>query len=118
MRNSRGGPLRLLATLRGDGALLSARSPIEVRYQVDLFTRGAVLIATGEVEGRLAPLRGKQEGFRLRLEDGCVINIKLNEVNVDLAAFEADEAGAKYCHDLNAGGPPAAPVEGSVAGPS
>jgi len=103
MRNSRGGPLRLLGTLRGEGKLLVAAAQIPVQYQVDLFTRGAILIATGEVEGRLSPLRGKPGAVRLRLEDGCIIEIKLTEVNADLAAFEAEEAGAKYCHDLGAG---------------
>ena len=99
MRNTRGGPLRLISTLRGEGALLGAAAPIAVHYQVDLFTRGAMIIATGEVEGRLSALRGKLGAFRLRLDDGCLIEVRLTETGPDFAAFEADEASARLCHD-------------------
>ncbi len=101
MRNSRGGPLRLISTLRGEGALLGAASPIAVHYQVDLFTRGAITIATGEVEGRLSALRGKLGAFRLRLDDGCLLDVRITDASPEFASFEADEASAKLCHDRN-----------------
>lgn len=93
MRGAKGGPLRLSFTLRGDGALLAAGA-IPVRYQIDVFRRGASEIASGELEGRMASLRGRQGAARLRLEGGGEIGITLSHVEADLAAFDVDDAEA------------------------
>jgi hypothetical protein len=109
MRNSRGGPLRLLGTLRGEGVLF-ATTQVRVRYQVDLFRRGSMMIASGELEGRFSPVKGRDLRARLRLEDGAVVDVTLRDVGADLAAFDVDEAGAQRCHEMAAGGAPAAPL--------
>jgi hypothetical protein len=102
MRNSRGGPLKLLSTLRGQGMLIGARG-IAVHYQVDLFRRGSMTLASGEIEGRLVTIRGRDGAASLRLEDGSVVAVTLRDVGADLAAFDVDEAGAALCHDLASG---------------
>ena len=87
MNRSRGGPLRLLKSLRGDGTLMWGRSATRnVAYAIDLYGQGPMLSGDGEVRGDLADLVDRvPANLRLRLASG-------REVPIALAGIEADSA--------------------------
>ena len=103
MNRSRGGPLRLLKSLRGDGTLLWGRnSTRDVAYAIDLYGQGPMLSGDGEVRGDLANLVGRTPpNLRLRLASGRETAIALcgtepESASVDLvnpapATFEDEQ---------------------------
>lgn len=98
MRANRWSTLRLLGTLRGEGVLIGLGAETAVRYQIELFKRGAQETAAGEVERLQGSLRGEPCPARLRLSDGVEIAIALTDVRADVATFDVDEADAAHCH--------------------
>jgi hypothetical protein len=92
--------LKLVGSLRGAGALLSGSLKINVSYAIDLFRRGQMRVAGGEVDGRMAVKLRTSKACTLRLEGGELIVVALREVAADFASFDADEAGSAICHDV------------------
>lgn len=101
---SRGGPLKLIGTLRGDGSFLAAARRIPVSYQIELYRRGGMILASGEVNGEILPRMASALKASLRLEGGETVNLTLREVAADMAAFDLDEAGAVLGHQQLAAG--------------
>lgn len=87
MNRIRGGPLRLLKSLRGDGTLMwGRRATREVAYAIDLYGQGPMLSGDGEVRGDLTDLVGRAPiNVRLRLASG-------RETPINLCGIEADSA--------------------------
>lgn len=112
MRTNRSVAFRLVGTLREQGTLMSGRTTTPVRYQIGVIQRGVSDLATGEAEGKLTPKTARDGPAKLVLADGHTINITLSEGSADVVAFEADTAGAAYCHALWAAreAPAAAPA--------
>ncbi len=100
MANSRSVAFRLIGTLRDEGSLLSAGVAVPVRYQICVIQRGTNEVATGEIEGVFNARTVKRGPARLKLADGHTVVVSLSDGSPDLAAFEADRAGAAYCHAL------------------
>ena len=102
---ARGGqPLRLLGSLRGEGALVWSGGSILADYELDLFSRGPVIVASGNLEGDFSSLLPDDEnplvltdGSRLRLMDGRVLKIGLVTLESGSADFDA------YGASINAG---------------
>ncbi len=90
MQQKRGGPLRLLKSLRGAGTLLwGRRAAREVSYCIDLYGQGGFLSGDGDVRGDLADLVGKApSNVRLRLASGEETQVALGEVEADSASIE------------------------------
>jgi hypothetical protein len=99
MQNSRGGPLKLIGALRGDGVLVGGGGKFPVRYKIDLFRRGGVRIAIGEVEGQLSSRLAGGVAGRLKLENGTPLAVAMGDVSADLASFEVEDEGAILCHE-------------------
>ncbi|HEY1435778.1 MAG TPA: hypothetical protein VGG65_10400 [Thermoanaerobaculia bacterium] len=87
MNRTRGGPLRLVKSLRGEGTLMWGRgSAREVSYSIDLYGQGPLLSGDGDVRGNLADLVGRSPAnVRLRLASG-------HEAPITLCGIEADSA--------------------------
>jgi len=87
MNRTRGGPLRLLKSLRGDGTLMwGRRSARDVAYAIDLYGQGPLLSGDGEVRGDLSDLVDRAPAnVRLRLASG-------RETEIALCGIEADSA--------------------------
>ncbi len=107
-RNS--APLRLVSALRGQGGVIWSGGSVTASYELDLFDRGAVHMASGNLEGDFSALVGDDEGVaaqaagaRLRLDDGRELDIDLLSLEADYADFEAHGA------DLAALAPPPKP---------
>ena len=98
MNHGRGGPLKLIGTLRGDGSLLAAARRVAVTYQIELYRRGTMALASGEVSGDMSSRMAQANTGTLRLETGETVNVTLREVAADMAAFDLDEAGALLGH--------------------
>ena len=90
MNRARGGPLRLLKSLRGDGTLLwGRRGSRAVAYSIDLYGQGPLISGDGEVQGDLAELVGRAPpDVRLRLASGHEAPIVLRDIEPDSAALE------------------------------
>jgi hypothetical protein len=90
MNRPRGGPLRLLKSLRGDGALLwGRRSTRDVAYAIDLYGQGPMLSGDGEVRGDLSDLVGRAPAnLRLRLANGRETEIALCGIEPDSASID------------------------------
>jgi hypothetical protein len=90
MYRGRGGPLRLLRSLRGDGTLMwGRRTARPVSYSLDLYGQGTMLSGDGEVAGDLADLVGRAPvGVRLRLASGQEAPIVLRGIQADSACIE------------------------------
>ncbi len=90
MNNGRAGPLRLLKTLRGDGALLWGRRSVRsVGYCVDLYGQGRWLSGDGDVRGDLTDLVGRALlNVRLRLSDGQEALIAIRDIEPNSASIE------------------------------
>ena len=103
VNHKRGGPLKLISTLRGDGSFLAGGRRIPVTYQVDLYRRGGGELASGEVAGQMTGRVAQARTGSLTLEDGQTVNLILREVAADMAAFDLQEADVRVLHDaLNA----------------
>jgi hypothetical protein len=87
MNRSRGGPLRLLKSIRGDGTLMwGRRATRDVAYSIDLYGQGPLLSGDGDVRGDLSDLVGRAPAnVRLRLASG-------QETEIVLCGIEADSA--------------------------
>ncbi len=88
--------LRLLGALRGDGALVWPGGSIAVTYELDLFGRGPVRLASGNLEGAFSKLALADAdpsimpgGSRLRLDDGAELEIELIALDATTAEFDA-----------------------------
>ena len=90
MNRGRTGPLRLLKSLRGDGALLWGRHATRaVSYSVDLYGQGRWLSGDGDVRGDLSDLVGRAPvNLRLRLADGREAPVALRDIEPELASIE------------------------------
>ncbi len=93
--------MKLVRTLRGEGALLVRRSEIPVTYGIDFFDEGPRRTATGSLEGAFATL-AQLTSARLRLADGAVIDVGLDVQDqhgalveiIDPASLKAAEEAA------------------------
>jgi hypothetical protein len=86
-------PLKLLLTLRGDGALVWSGGVTRASYALDLFAQGAARTAAGRLEGDFSALVAADPpatGVRLRLSDGREIDIDLVSVEPTVADVEAN----------------------------
>lgn len=90
MAYKRGGPLRLVRSLRDEGALLwDKRGERAVAYAIDLYSQGELLSGDGDVRGDLTGLVGRAPAnVRLRLADGTVVSVALTDIEADSAAIE------------------------------
>lgn len=85
-----------MGALRGDGALVWPDGSIAVTYELDLFGRGPVRLASGNLEGlfsKLAPADADPatlpEDLHLRLDDGAELEIELIALDAGTAEFDA-----------------------------
>ena len=84
--------LKLLGSLRGEGALVSADRLIPASYELDLYARAATRTASGHLEGdfsAIAELEDPAPSWRLRLSDGAEIEIDLTDLDAGAAEFES-----------------------------
>ncbi|HZZ89730.1 MAG TPA: hypothetical protein VFE13_15490 [Caulobacteraceae bacterium] len=90
MRNSFGGPLKLLGSLRGEGELLwGASGSRPVTYAIDVYSQGSARTASGDVRGDLAVLVARAPAnLRLRFSDGTESPVSLGDVEADTATVE------------------------------
>jgi hypothetical protein len=90
MNRGRGGPLRLLRSLRGDGTLMWGRGATRaVAYSIDLYGQGQYLSGDGEVVGDLADLVGRAPSNpRLRLASGEEAALIFRGIAADGASIE------------------------------
>ena len=90
MNRGRGGPLRLLKSLRGDGTLLwGRRAARAVAYAIDLYGQGQMVSGDGEVVGDLADLVGRAPAnARLRLASGEEAALIFRGIEADSASIE------------------------------
>ena len=99
-RSGRAAQLKLLTTLRGEGALVWSGGSIVATYELDVFARGPVRSASGQIEGDLSALVERpaaddgepSAGCRLQLDDGREIAIDLVSLEAEGADFEAGDA--------------------------
>jgi len=90
MHTKRGGPLRLLKSMRGDGTLMWGRQAARaVSYCIDLYGQGGFLSGDGDVRGDLSDLVGKApSNTRLRLASGEEAPVTLGDIEADSASIE------------------------------
>jgi hypothetical protein len=90
MKRGRGGALRLLKSLRGDGTLMwGQRATRAVTYSIDLYGQGQYLSGDGEVLGDLADLVGRAPANpRLRLATGQEATLIFRGIAADSASIE------------------------------
>src|SRR5690242_15805714 len=90
MAYKRGGPLRLIRSLRDAGALLwDKRGERPVAYAIDVYSQGERQSGDGDVRGDLASLVGRvPTNVRLRLADGVVVAVALTDIESDSATVE------------------------------
>lgn len=90
MRSNFTGPLRLVASIRGEGTLLWANSVGRpVTYAIDLYRQGQLRSANGDVRGSLSSLVGRNPpNVRLRMEDGLEVRIALTDIEADSASID------------------------------
>jgi len=90
MNRGRGGALRLLKSLRGDGTLMwGQRATRAVTYSIDLYGQGQMLSGDGEVLGNLSDLVGRAPSNpRLRLASGQEAALVFRGISADSASIE------------------------------
>jgi hypothetical protein len=90
MQSTRGGRLRLVKSLRGDGALMWGRQATRpVSYSIDLYAQGHFTSGDGDVRGEFRDLVGKTPmNLRLRLAGGEEVRIIFRDVGVEVASIE------------------------------
>ena len=98
MRGPRGGPMRLIKTLRGKGELRwGARQKREVSYGIDFYSQGALRSAAGDVRGDLAALADRPRvEARLRLEDGEELQVDRTAVAISVAHVRHQRADGRF----------------------
>ena len=100
MKLVRGGPLKLITTLRGSGSLLASARRTPVTYQIELYRRGQAELASGEAAGEMSPRQAGALTATLRLETGQDVGVTIREMAADVASFDVNEAGVELCHTL------------------
>jgi len=90
MPQKRGGPLRLVRSLRDNGTLIwGDRGERPVAYAIDLYSQGDMLSGDGDVRGDLTSLVDRAApNLRLRLADGATVSVALSNVEPDGATIE------------------------------
>lgn len=90
MRPKHGGRLRLVKTLRNEGALLwGSGGARPVTYAIDLYSHGEHHSGSGDVRGDLAGLVGRSpSNVRLRFADGAEVAVALTDIEPDGATIE------------------------------
>jgi hypothetical protein len=85
-----GSPLRLLKTMRGEGALVwGKRGFRRVNYCLDLYGHGRILSGDGDMRGDLADLVGRIPlNARLRLAGGEEVRIAFCDIDAEVASIE------------------------------
>jgi hypothetical protein len=95
--------MKLLAALRGEGALVWSGGSIAATYELDLFASGPTKTASGQLEGDFSALvdgmptavdEASALGASLRLDDGREIEIDLVSLEPSVAEFEARGSSA------------------------
>lgn len=83
-------PLKLLKTLRGDGALRIDGRSLAVSYQMDLYADGDRSVASGSLDGDFTGLAETFEGGEAVLvqDDGVETPVTLETVEDDGAEFQ------------------------------
>ena len=84
--------LKLVASLRGEGVLVSSDRSLPASYELDLYARGATRTASGHLEGDfsgIAEAEDEPSVWRLRLSDGAEIEIDLTDLDGEAAEFES-----------------------------
>lgn len=90
MRPTVSGPLRLVTSLRGEGALLwGKQGQLPVNYAVDIYRQGPAHVANGDVRGDLTRLVGRVPAdVRLRLASGEEVRVVLADIEPEVATVE------------------------------
>jgi hypothetical protein len=100
--------MKLLAALRGEGALVWSGGAIAATYELDLFASGPTKTGSGHLEGDFSALVDRTPSAvdepsaleaRLRLDDGREIEIEIVSLEPSLAEFEAHAASAGLLAD-------------------
>jgi len=86
-RGRRGGPIKFLGALRGDGTLISPAGETAVTYQLDVYQGAAGRTGSGAVDGAM-PEAGETDEARLRLADGRELAVTLQEADENGASIE------------------------------
>jgi hypothetical protein len=86
----RGGPLRLVRSLRGDGTLMwGRRAARPVSYSIDLYAQGELMSGDGDICGEFTDLVGRMPSdARLKLASGETVQLKLGDIAADTASIE------------------------------
>jgi len=89
-RSYRGGPLRLVKSLRGEGLLMwGRRASRRVAYRIDVYRQGLLLSGDGELSGEFSELVGRSPpNARLRLAGGQELPVGLLDIGADAASVE------------------------------
>jgi len=102
-RSGRGAQMKLLAALRGEGALVWSGGSIVATYELDVFARGPMKTGSGQMEGDFSALVDSTPSAidepcsvpaHLRLDDGREIEIDLVSLEPYSAEFEARGSSA------------------------
>jgi len=86
------GSVKLLGSLRGEGALAWNGQSLPVRYQLDLYEGQVGRTGNGSLDGPLGPLVDPDAdtvAATLRLADGFELAVTLAEIDDQGAMFEA-----------------------------
>ena len=89
-RSHRGGPLKLVKSLRGDGILMWGRRACRrVAYRIDVYRQGLLISGDGEVSGEFSELVGRSPAnARLRLAGGQEVPVGFLDIGADAASIE------------------------------
>jgi hypothetical protein len=89
-RRGRGAPaMKLVGSLRGEGALLSSAGETPVSYQLDVFQGGQGRSGSGTLDGVMPAFPEEADmNAKLRMADGRTILISLQAVDEQGAMFD------------------------------
>jgi hypothetical protein len=90
-RRGRGAPaMKLMGSLRGEGALLSSAGETPVSYQLDVFQGGQGRTGSGTLDGPMPTFEEEANmDAKLRMSDGRTILVSLQAVDEEGAMFDA-----------------------------
>jgi hypothetical protein len=90
-RRGRGAPaMKMLGSLRGQGALISVAGETPVSYQLDVFQGGQGRSGSGTLDGAMPTFdEDANMDAKLRMADGRTILVSLQAVDEDGAMFDA-----------------------------
>jgi hypothetical protein len=100
--------MKLLAALRGEGALVWSGGSIAASYELDLFASGPMKTGSGQLAGDFSALVDRTPSAldepsavaaHLRLDDGREIEIDLVSLEPSAAEFEARGSSAGLLAD-------------------